>query len=354
MIIKDIHPVLTFAVFAYNQEQYIAEAVQGALSQTYAPLEVILSDDCSSDRTFEIMQELASAYDGHHKVIVRQNEHNLGLGAHINRVMELAHGQLIVAAAGDDISLPHRTERLWNEYLKCGRKAYSIFSNEYLIDGSGNKRAHGRQMSPDMEKLTLDWFVKHQASITGSSHVWHRDVFDVFGPLGDGIVSEDVAIPFRSLLLGSISYIHEPLVLRRYTGENLSMGSFLWWDPQISVGGFRKNTINHAMNFLAIYQTRLQDLDLLMKRSPERQCELTNIREITEKKLYRLQAEVRFWQLSFFEKIQILLRDFIPNGFRTTAVRLFLSWVFPFFYMRWYHLLSIRQRGKLSHFENRI
>ena len=43
-------PLVTFALFAYNQEQYIREAVEGAFSQTYEPLEIILSDDCSSDR----------------------------------------------------------------------------------------------------------------------------------------------------------------------------------------------------------------------------------------------------------------------------------------------------------------
>ncbi len=45
-------PLVTFALFAYNQEQYIREAVEGAFSQTYEPLEIILSDDCSSATRF--------------------------------------------------------------------------------------------------------------------------------------------------------------------------------------------------------------------------------------------------------------------------------------------------------------
>jgi len=47
-------PLITFALFAYNQERFIREAVQGAFSQTYSPLEIIMSDDCSKDRTFDI------------------------------------------------------------------------------------------------------------------------------------------------------------------------------------------------------------------------------------------------------------------------------------------------------------
>jgi glycosyltransferase involved in cell wall biosynthesis len=44
--------------------------VEGAFSQTYSPLEIILSDDCSSDRTFEIMEEMAREYQGPHLVKV--------------------------------------------------------------------------------------------------------------------------------------------------------------------------------------------------------------------------------------------------------------------------------------------
>lgn len=40
-------PLVTFALFAYNQEKFIREAVEGAFAQTYESLEIILSDDCS-------------------------------------------------------------------------------------------------------------------------------------------------------------------------------------------------------------------------------------------------------------------------------------------------------------------
>ena len=63
--------LVTFALFAYNQEKFIREAVEGAFSQTYEPLEIILSDDYSSDRTFEIIERMAAEYTGPHRVIVR-------------------------------------------------------------------------------------------------------------------------------------------------------------------------------------------------------------------------------------------------------------------------------------------
>lgn len=111
-------PLVTFALFAYNQEQYVREAVEGAFAQTYSPLEIILSDDCSSDRTFEIMKEMAAGYRGPHRVVVRRNTRNLGTLGHVLSAAKLAIGGVFVLAAGDDVSLPQRTTVLSNEFTK--------------------------------------------------------------------------------------------------------------------------------------------------------------------------------------------------------------------------------------------
>ncbi|HWY76817.1 MAG TPA: glycosyltransferase family A protein, partial [Verrucomicrobiae bacterium] len=68
MSISQTRPLLTFAVCSFNQERFIGEAVEAALAQTYAPLEVVLSDDCSKDKTFEIMRGLAASYRGPHSI----------------------------------------------------------------------------------------------------------------------------------------------------------------------------------------------------------------------------------------------------------------------------------------------
>src|SRR6185369_3255547 len=92
-------PLLTFAIAALNQERFIREAVEAAFAQTYSPLEIVLSDDHSEDRTFEIMKEMAAAYRGPHPVILNQNSSRRSLGDHINRIVEISHGELIVGAA---------------------------------------------------------------------------------------------------------------------------------------------------------------------------------------------------------------------------------------------------------------
>jgi hypothetical protein len=83
------------------------------------------------------MQRLAAHYHGPHKVVLNCNDSNLGLVGHLNRVVGLASGRLIVGAAGDDISLPERTALGYDAWEKSGRKATSIYDRFNVIDGNG-------------------------------------------------------------------------------------------------------------------------------------------------------------------------------------------------------------------------
>jgi glycosyltransferase involved in cell wall biosynthesis len=123
-------PLVTFALFAYNQEKYIREAVEGAFSQTYSPLEIILSDDSSSDRTFQIIREMAATYKGKHEVKVRQSKINRGLARHILDVAQISNGEFIVVAAGDDVSLPSRSAEMIDLLTEEGTKFGASNFNE--------------------------------------------------------------------------------------------------------------------------------------------------------------------------------------------------------------------------------
>src|SRR5260370_42237196 len=93
-------PLLTFAVAGFNQESFIREAVEAAFAQTYAPLEIVLSDDCSEDRTFEIMCEMAKAYRGPHRVVLNRNPTRRSIGGRIYSIIQDAPGGVVPPRAG--------------------------------------------------------------------------------------------------------------------------------------------------------------------------------------------------------------------------------------------------------------
>jgi glycosyltransferase involved in cell wall biosynthesis len=105
-------PLMSLLLFAYRQERYIEAAMRSALAQTYQPLEIIVSDDCSPDGTYAVMERIAAEYRGPHRLRINRNPVNLGMGAHYQHVLGMAEGRYLVLAAGDDISEPSRVEEV--------------------------------------------------------------------------------------------------------------------------------------------------------------------------------------------------------------------------------------------------
>lgn len=216
-------PLITFALFTYNQEEYVREAIQGALSQTYSPLEIIISDDCSSDRTYDIINEETKDYSGPHTLKLNKNPKNLGIGKHVNKIMTLSTGELIVAAAGDDISLPHRTSRIYTEWSKDRSAHKSIHSNYIRIDHNGSPLNETGSTTNDNAQ-DLRKHLEGKFSFAGATHAWQRSLFNEFGPLLDDVITEDLTIAFRSALTGKLAYIEEPLVKYRVGGISSDYG----------------------------------------------------------------------------------------------------------------------------------
>jgi glycosyltransferase involved in cell wall biosynthesis len=247
-------PLSTCALFSYNQEQFIREAVRGALSQTYSPLQILISDDCSQDRTFEIIREEVDGYEGPHEIRLNRNVRNLGIVGHFNRAMELAEGQLVVVAAGDDISLPARTKELVEVW--SGGGVTSVYSDVITIDENGVVRkavssSVGRPIASWKEIIQDDKWIA-----SGCSQAWDRTVFDTFGPLPNSAVAEDAVMAFRSALLGKVAYVDKGLVKYRQHAAAHTNNQ----NHEMVLPRFVEFQVARARRFSAEYGCYLQDL----------------------------------------------------------------------------------------------
>jgi glycosyltransferase involved in cell wall biosynthesis len=208
-------PLVSFVLFAYNTEKYIREAVSGALSQTYSPLEIILSDDCSTDRTFEIMQEMAANYQGPHKIVLNRNPQNFGIGRHYNKFMELASGEIIELAAGDDISLPKRTAHSV-DILLANPRISAVSLGLIPFEGS----ATAIVIPEEHEERVVFFNTKHFITdvdfhVNAPARAFRKYTSDYFGPLTKSCPVEDTPNLFRCLLHGEVAYSSRPAVLYR-------------------------------------------------------------------------------------------------------------------------------------------
>jgi len=92
-------PLVSIAIPTFNQEEYILQAVKSALSQTYPRLEVIVSDDHSTDHTREVLKTLKA--DARLKYFI--NEPGLGRVKNYRRSLyEYASGDWFINVDGDD------------------------------------------------------------------------------------------------------------------------------------------------------------------------------------------------------------------------------------------------------------
>ena len=206
--------MVSIILLAYNQEEFIAEAIDSCFYQTYAPLEIILSDDCSPDRTFEVMKERVSHYRGPHKIILVRSKANLGLAGNLNQALERTTGEFIVVAAGDDISVPTRVEKLVRRLMDRTLPVDLVVSYFEEINVKGNSTGFVKKevmFTPDLSKNVFDW----RCGATGACVAYRRKLYEKYGPLDPMVVSEDWVYSFRAWLESGIGLVEEPLVKHR-------------------------------------------------------------------------------------------------------------------------------------------
>ncbi len=206
------NPLVTMAFPCYQQQQYVEQALQSVLNQTYSPLQIVVSDDGSSDGTYEIVRDLCDNYRGPHSIEVNRNDAPSGI-ENYNKFMELAKGEFIVVAHSDDISSPDRVEQIvaaWQEH-----EVSLVSSNAIKIDEEGNVQDTYADKNTKFD-MSLDGLASKgwNKGLLGATLSWEREVFDRFGPLNRlrSAVSTDWILPFRAALLRGIHYIHEPLL----------------------------------------------------------------------------------------------------------------------------------------------
>jgi glycosyltransferase involved in cell wall biosynthesis len=215
--------LVSFLIVTYNQEQYINEAIQSVFSQSYSPMEIIISDDCSSDNTFNIIKSLVKNYNGPNKVKLFQNKKNLGLSANLSNAIKNSTGEFLILMAGDDISLSERTSILVKRWLDSNRSCLAFFSNVEIIDSNSISKGLFFDGLPDYSQ-DINMIVRKNSFfdlrpvvncwMLGCSAAIDRRLVDNFNVMNSRILQEDMVFPFRAVLLGRLEYLD--LVLLKY------------------------------------------------------------------------------------------------------------------------------------------
>ncbi len=111
-------PLVSVFMPVYNQELYIAAAIDSVLQQSYENYEIVISDDCSSDQTPVIVEQYAKKFPEKIKLQKLANK-NLGQ-AHFEALLKRCRGEYVCMFSGDDIMYPDKIERQIIKVLELG------------------------------------------------------------------------------------------------------------------------------------------------------------------------------------------------------------------------------------------
>lgn len=218
-----LKPLVSYCLFTYKQDRYIAQSVEAALAQTYSPLEIIISDDCSTDQTYAIIEEKVRTYRGPHRVIINRNKGNLGIGGHVSFVAGLSTGDFIVTVGGDDISSPEHV-KMAVDAMQASRGAYMVDFDASTINEDGDV-IQGRRAIRESFTYNLEDFITDRRKIStfAPGRIIHRDVVDKFPAIASSCPTEDTVFVLRALMLGKLR--REPIDLIQYRRTESSVSS---------------------------------------------------------------------------------------------------------------------------------
>ncbi len=220
--VADTPPVATILLVAFRMQDTIVESLQSALAQT-VPCEIIISDDSSGDESLQRIAPIVRDYRGPHRLLVRSTASNIGLCAHLTELAPLAHTDILVFLAGDDIAYPHRVERLV-EHLRRHPQATIVGSAVNDINSRGEIiKPRNRGQKPVLTQQALRE-AGHLVTVLGASMAVRRELFTGFPALQGRV--EDNALQLRAVLVGECHCLPEPLLGYRRHDSNLGSWVF--------------------------------------------------------------------------------------------------------------------------------
>ena len=114
-------PLFTIATISYNSSKWIHECINSILNSSFTDFELIISDDCSTDDSWQIVQQFSDP-----RITAWKNEKNLGEYKNRNKVLQSATGEYFLFVDGDDILYPKSLEILM-EYISDFPQLQSIY-----------------------------------------------------------------------------------------------------------------------------------------------------------------------------------------------------------------------------------
>jgi len=220
--LTDITPegLLSIVVPNYNYSRFVAEAIASIAAQTYAPIQLIVIDDASTDNSVEVIRaslDMASNLFSTRLITLEQNLGKLGA---LNRALEHVRGHYFIIHDSDDVLTPGYATRTIAE-LKAARAEDPsiglVYTDCLLISQTGETLDRGKSTAFDSALLDRYSFIPEPAMCLA------KPVLDA-APYDEAIIKGTKHHKWKRIVANGWNgrYIAEPLFCYRMHNDNLS------------------------------------------------------------------------------------------------------------------------------------
>jgi len=215
-------PKVTIMIATYNQERFITEAIQSAMAQDYPNLEIVVSDDCSSDGTYKVAKEYEQRDP---RVKVFRNKQNLGRVRNYHHLLyDLANGEWCVMLDGDDYYID-------NSFLTSCISTVEQFKVQNVVACFAGFARYECEWNKEFRYIPKECLVDGREAFMSFPKTWlnhgsllykRKAAIDVYG-YTDDILSADAALFLKLCLIGDIYYVPKCVYVWRIHEKNESI-----------------------------------------------------------------------------------------------------------------------------------
>jgi len=234
----------------YNGERFLIEQLDSILEQTHKNIELIITDDGSTDKTIQIIEQYLKQDN---RIKLYQNKQNLGFVKNFEKAISLCKGEYIALADQDDIWKSKKLEI----FLKQIKKNLLIYSDAELID---NKSKLLNKTLISSSKKNLIKGKNNQAflfdnCVSGNTLMFKKELISTILPIPlEFVPFHDTWIAFIASSIGTIDYTNEPMTYYRRYDEQITNNKKIKYKSVIDrFNAKEKKMKKEASNNLAKY-----------------------------------------------------------------------------------------------------
>jgi len=202
---------ISIVMTVYNGERYLKEQIDSFLNQTLLPDEIIIVDDCSSDKTIEIIEKYKKNFSD--KIKFFKNEHNLGFTKNFEKA--------ILKSSGDVIFLSDQDDFWYKNKIQTVIKKYETYPNiDLIIHDADLVNENLKKTNHSALSQVMSGFNNTDVFITGALTSFKKNLLKYFLPFPKSLVGHDGFIHFVSKKLNRRMVINDKLqMIRRHTNN---------------------------------------------------------------------------------------------------------------------------------------